>query len=132
METPAGTPTTRTVLVTVAVLVDAPADPDGLSDRLLAVSQELWRAAEQVCAADPGCTPVGGSSYHYLDDGTENARPCDRCGRWATDVDKPDRLDVVESGSVIGDRFLCEQCRVHLIEIGELPDPITGQFRRPR
>ena len=123
--------TTQSVPVTVSVIVDAPTDDDERSVRLQAVADRLHQAAEHICAADPGCTVVGGSSYHYLDDGTENARRCERCGCWATDVDLPDRLDVVQCGSVIGDRFLCEQCRVGLIEPGELPDPITGLRHRP-
>jgi len=118
---------TRPVLVTVSVIVAAPADDEERSNRLLAVSQKLWRAAEQVCAAEPDCTPLGGSSFHHLDDGSENARRCERCDRWATDVDQPVwRAIPLEPGCVIGDRFLCEQCRVHLIQLGELPDPMAG------
>jgi hypothetical protein len=111
--------------VTVSVIVAAPTDDDERFHRLVALSQQLWRATEQVCAAEPDCTPYVGSSYHYLDDGSENARPCDRCRRWATDVDHGECLDPLERGSVIGDRFLCEQCRVHLIQLGELPDPMS-------
>lgn len=125
------TPKTQTVLVTVSVVVDAPADEDQCYERLMAVSQRLWQAAEGVCTAEPDCTSLGVSSYHYLENGSENARRCDRCRRWSTDVELPDQLDPLRAGSVIGDRFLCESCRVHLIEIGELPDLIHGWRDRP-
>ena len=72
------------------------------------------------------------ATFHYLRDGSENARRCERSKRWGVDVDQPGRLDAVECGSVIGDRFLREPCRVHLTQVGELPDPMTGRHPRPR
>lgn len=120
---------TRPVLVTASVLVAAPSDEGELRERLSAIAQRLQRAVEQEFAGEADCEPVLRGAFHYLDDNSENARQCDRCGTWTTDVDQPDRLDALECGSVIGDQFLCEQCRVHLIHTGQLPDPLTGRYK---
>ncbi len=121
---------TRPVLVTASVILAVPADENELFERLEAVVEQLHQAVQRSFSGDPGFDQVGATAFHYLDDESENARRCDQCNKWATDVDQPDRLDGLDYGSIVDGRFLCEQCRVHLIAIGELADPITGR-RRP-
>jgi hypothetical protein len=115
MDKPNDPSPTLPVLVTIAVIVEAPTDNEARFWRIQAVADKLRQAAEQVCAADPGCTPTGVSSVHYLGDESENAIRCTRCTRWATDVDQSDWIDGIDCGSFIDGRFLCEQCRVAMI-----------------
>ena len=123
MDKPIDSTPTRLVLVSIAVIVEAPIDDEAQFWRLQAIAHKLRQATEQICATESGCTPTGVSSFHYLGDESENALRCTRCTRWATNVDQSDWIDGIECGSFIDGRFLCEQCRVAMIQEGTLPDP---------
>lgn len=111
----------KPILVSSAVLVDAPSEDFEL---LSEISQGLMHAVRQFAATRADCIPVNGTSYHYLGDEYENAARCSRCSNWTTDTDRPEAIDCIGCESFIEGRFLCEQCRIYLIDVGVLPDPM--------
>jgi hypothetical protein len=120
---PAAADAAMPVLVSSAVLLDAPESEEERHAAMTEVSQGLMHAVWRFAATRPDCVSVNGTSYHYLGEEYENAARCSRCGAWATDTDRPGWIDCIRHGSIIEGRFLCEPCRVRLIHAGVLPDP---------
>lgn len=81
-----------------------------MHDRMGVVSEALRVAARQVAASQPDCMPTDVISYHYPGEEYENAARCSYCGCWATDDNKPDRIDGIDLGFTVGGRFACVQC----------------------
>lgn len=123
-------PQSSSVLVTLSLVVNAPAtDPwpkdgiddvleaflDGVSDRLLAFDAQL--------AKEPWHEGCYGITFHYLtgdpDFVAENAGRCLRCGRWTTDVNLPNKLDLICAGSKVSGKLVCGECQ----HLGELSWP---------
>lgn len=100
----------RVVLATVGFILEPnTADPDYLQ-----AMQDLLTATNGLSRPNDFFRPTGVVSIHHLGDEGVNAARCTNCGRWATNVDLPDRVDGVEAGSIVDGRFLCEQCRAYL------------------
>lgn len=100
----------RLVLIGIAVQLEAPRDRFAMYDRMSAVSEALRAAVRQVAITQPDCKPMDVTSYHYLGEKYENAARCTYCGEWASDKDKPDRIDGIALGWTVGGQFMCEQC----------------------
>jgi hypothetical protein len=106
-------PDTQPVLITTAVIWQAPLDDDAMSSRLDLVSNALQAAFHRVIEQIPNCTSTGVISFHYLGNAVENALRCAVCGVWASDFKKPNAIDGIGLGSMLDDRFLCTQCYNH-------------------
>jgi len=100
---------TKTVLITLHVLVDLPAEADGVnSDLLHEVSIQLEDAVGQI---DSPFTPKwSGTEVAVLDPSTMNCGRCKGCGCWASDRDKPEFLGGLNVGAVVDGDLLCDEC----------------------
>ena len=101
---------TRLVLVTVSVLVHAPAEAGALEEITHRVSDRLQRAVQGVVSSDPSLEATQVTSFHYPGDEGENARRCSLCGRWATDINRPQTIDGLSDGYEVAGVFRCDQC----------------------
>jgi hypothetical protein len=99
----------RMVLIGIAILLET--TEHAMEERMEQLSVALESAVQQVAKSQPECKPMNVISYHYLGDEAENAAQCSRCAAWASDRNKPDRIDGIETGSMVAGQFLCEQCR---------------------
>lgn len=103
----------KLVLVTVGILLEAPADETARDDRMSVVGDRMQELMRAFTATQPDCTATGVTNYHYPGEESENAYRCAKCGVWASDFKKSDCLDSIGLGSVVGGEFLCTQCYSH-------------------
>lgn len=77
----------------------------------LSFTKRIEAALRAEFADDPFVEVTGCFAFHDFNEDYSNARRCEKCGRWATDYEKPDAIDALRNGSVIPDRgFLCLEC----------------------
>lgn len=114
---------TSTVLLTLSISVTAPRTVpspqegideildsflDGACEKLLEVASQLKH--------EPWYEDCYGVSYHYLtgdpDFVEKNVEQCSKCGKWTTDVDLPESLDLVKCGSRPDGMLVCFECQL--------------------
>jgi hypothetical protein len=113
----------NTVLINTAVIVELPEgeDEDTHHERLDTIRAALVKAVEEVAATQTACRPTRCCGHHYLGDEGENAFRCSRCGIWATDFDRPDRIGGIPEGCVKNGVFVCWSCHEALYPEEYLP-----------
>ena len=121
-------PQTQSVLVSISIVVTAPAtDPwpdDAITDQ--AQEQFLDMVAQRLGASvpdlkdEPWFEEDVGVNFHYLSPGIgdyeQNATRCSSCGRWTSDYNAPAFLDLLALGKMVDGRLVCSECRI----VGEM------------
>ena len=107
---------TESVLISASVIVTAPMNealPNGeVIDNVLEAFCDA--AAERLRASVPALKDERwfeedqGVNFHYLSE--ENAGHCAKCGRWMSDYDAPDFLDLLMLGKTVAGELLCDEC----------------------
>jgi hypothetical protein len=71
---------------------------------------ELSEAVKAI-AARHGVKCDGRVAFVYVGSDDVNARPCDRCGEWTTNLAEPERVECLAGGNLVADgRLLCGHC----------------------
>ena len=97
----------KQILLSVGVLVDANAE-----HRELEAIGNALRAAAATAARATGCEPSDVVCYDYLGTDSANALRCSVCGRWASDVERPNHVGCIGLGPWIAGDFFCTECRL--------------------
>lgn len=99
----------RTVMLRVAILVEADADEAGVDYD--ALSKTEWRLKDAIDEA-LGELPneLGWLSTRYIELGVAgvNSGRCAECGAWVTDVEKPEPISGLQNGATVDGRLLCD------------------------
>lgn len=105
-------PTSQDVLLTTSIVVRATPQNESPSNDPLTTkkAKSLLQMLEQHFGVDSHVTVVGYVTYTDLGDPDVNARPCDRCGSWATDQDREGQLTGLVLGNEVDGFFLCHSC----------------------
>ena len=101
----------RQVIVSTGIIATLSGDEDADDALVYRLANDLRAAATSVAAGVPGCQADGTVTIHYLGDGSVNAERCSCCGRWASNLDKPDTIDCIQFGDGQAGRFLCIPCQ---------------------
>jgi hypothetical protein len=95
-----------------AVIISATPEENGSSERITEISDRMLSAIKQEFANSPDVYAIGAIRYHWFDDENVNSGRCDRCGAWVTDRNKPDPLNGLPEAAIVGDKHVCDQCRM--------------------
>ena len=103
----------KLVLVTVAVLLEAPKNEESRDQRAFAVGDALQEMMTAFASTQTDCNATGVTTFHYPGEEFENAYRCAKCGAWASDFKKPDEVDGIRNGTIVDGQFLCTHCHNH-------------------
>ena len=115
-------PKTESVLISVSIIVAAPVSEtfseedvfDSVQDAFFDLVSERLSASVPALEQEPWFEEYQGVAYHYLSaeghHAEKNAGRCAKCGRWMSDYDAPDFLDLLRIGKTVAGELLCDEC----------------------
>ena len=115
-------PKTESILISVSVVVAAPVSEnlpdddtfDAVQDEFIDAVSERLGASAPALKGEPWFEEYQGVTFHYLSaeghHAEKNAGRCASCGRWMSDYDAPDFLDLLRIGKTIEGKLLCDEC----------------------
>jgi hypothetical protein len=99
------------VLISVSVLLKGLARGDETEDLINGIANRMERVIDEGLSKESLEWNRECTAFHYLDGiGSQNARRCHYCERWATDQTKLRAVEGLMPGAELDGRWVCDQC----------------------